>query len=77
MAVAGPKIRVSYELLEDKIATSKLTLMTSHMVCICLAGISTTDEQQQLEEEEATMVQVFMVVRCYSCKIFQVHQVRQ
>ena len=25
--------------------------------------------------EEAEMVQVFMVVRCYSCETFQVHQV--
>ena len=26
-------------------------------------------------EEPEEMVQVFMVVRCYSCKTFQVHQV--
>ncbi len=32
-------------------------------------------EAQNRAAEPETMVQVFMVVRCYSCEAFQVHQV--
>ncbi len=75
MAVAELQIIPHIPGLLDKSKEGKLVQGLVQMAGILIILFPDQAQLSASLEENNNMVQVFMVVRCYSCKTFQVHQV--